>query len=158
MSSPGNKPDPGPAKFFEGANQRPAPKTREEAGQLAIDMRHDELDRIADPQQREKAEKDLRSHAEKTYGTMGKIVEKARTTQARWEQKINSMSEKNPLRAAAAPVFRAVQNRQHQKIGRMVLKDAHKDAAIITRAQKTSETFRLRQAQNQPGKDIERER
>jgi hypothetical protein len=47
MSSPGNKPDPSLMKSFEGANQRPAPKTREEAGQLAIDMRHDELDRIA---------------------------------------------------------------------------------------------------------------
>ena len=29
MSSPGNKPDPGPMKSFEGANQRPVPKTRE---------------------------------------------------------------------------------------------------------------------------------
>ncbi len=58
------------------------------------------------------------------------------------------MSEKNPLRATVAPVFRAVQNKQHQKIGRMVLKDARKDAAIITRAQKTSETFRQRQTQN----------
>ena len=158
MSSPGNKPVPDPMKSFEGATERPAPKTREEAGQLAIDMRHDELDRIADPQQREKAEKALRSHAEKTFGTTGKVVEKARATQARWEQKVNSMSEKSPLRAAAAPVFRAVQNKQHQKIGRMVLKDARKDAAIITRAQKTSETFRQRQAQNQPGKDIDREK
>jgi hypothetical protein len=157
MSSPGNKPDPDP-KFFEGSRQRPAPKTREEAGQLAIDIRHDELDRIADPQQRENAEKALRSQAEKTFDATGKAVEKARTTQARWEQKINSLTEKNPLKAAAAPVFRAVQNRQHQKIGRMVLKDARKDAAIITRAQKTSETFRQRQAQNQPGKDIDREK
>jgi hypothetical protein len=157
MSSPGNKPDPDP-KFFDGSRQRPAPKTREEAGQLAIDIRHDELDRIADPQQRENAEKALRSQAEKTFDATGKAVEKARTTQARFEEKINSMSEKNPLRAAAAPVFRAVQNRKHQKIGRMVLKDAHKDAAIITRAQKASETFRQRQAQNQPGKDIDREK
>jgi len=158
MSSPGSKPDPGPRKFFEGAEHRPAPKTKEEAGQLAIDLRHDELDRIADPKQREKAENDLRSHAEKTFGTTGKAVEKARATQERWEQKIHSMSEKNPLRAAAAPVLRAVQNQQHQKIGRMVLKDARKDATIITRAQKASETFRQRQAQNQPGKDIDRER
>ncbi len=145
-------------KSFEGANQRPAPKTREEAGQLAIDLRHDELGRIADPKEREKAEKELRSHAEKTFGTTAKVIEKARTTQARFEEKINSLSEKNPLRAAAAPVFRAVQSKQHQKIGRMVLKDAHKDAAIITRAQKTSEAFRQRQAQNQPAKDIDRER
>jgi hypothetical protein len=157
MSSPG-KPDPGPRKLYEGAEQRPTPKTKEEAGQLAIDLRHDELDRIADPKQREKAEKDLRSHAEKTFGTTGTVIEKARATQKRWEQKINAMSEKNPLRAAAAPVLRAVQNQQRQKIGRMVLKDARKDATIITRAQKASATFRQRQAQNQPGKDIDRER
>jgi hypothetical protein len=100
----------------------------------------------------------LRSHAEKTFGITGQVVEKAKATQARWQQKINSMSEKNPLRAAAAPVLRAVQNQQRQKIGRMVLKDARKNATILTRAQKASETFRQSQAQSKPGKDLERER
>jgi hypothetical protein len=40
----------------------------------------------------------------------------------------------------------------------MVLQSARKDAAIITKAQKNSEAFRQRQAQNQPGKDSDRER
>jgi hypothetical protein len=55
-------------------------------------------------------------------------------------------------------VLRAVQKRQRAKIGGMVLKDARKDAAIITRAQKASEGFRQRAAQSQPGKDLDRER
>jgi hypothetical protein len=41
----------------------------------------------------------------------------------------------------------------------MVLQSARKNAAIITTAQKNSEAFRQRQAQNpQPGKDNDRER
>jgi hypothetical protein len=40
----------------------------------------------------------------------------------------------------------------------MVLKNARKDAAIITSAQKASKTFHQRAAQSQPGKDLDRER
>src|ERR1017187_9429570 len=45
MGSPGNKPDPDPMKSFEGAQQQnqPSPKTKEEAGQLAVDARYHEL-------------------------------------------------------------------------------------------------------------------
>ena len=160
MNSPRKKSDPDPMRFPEGAEQqdRPAPKTREEAGQLAVDARYHELENISDPKEREKAEKALRSHAEKTFGTTDKAVEKVRATQARWNEKLNSLNDKSPLRAAAAPVLRAVQKRQNVKIAGMVLKNARKDAAIITRAQKTSKTFRARAAKNQPGKDLDRER
>ena len=159
MNSPGKKSDPVPAKYPDRDQQRfPAPKTREEAGQLAIDARYHELEKITDPKQREKAEKDLRSHAEKTFDTTGKALEKTRATQARWEQKVNSLKDKGPLKAAAAPVVRAVQKRQRVKIAGMVLKDARKDAAILTRAQKASKGFRQRAAQSQPAKDIDRER
>ena len=158
MDSPRKK-SPTPTKYLDGDQQRyPTPKTRQEAGQLAIDTRYHELEKITDPKQREKAEKALRSHAEKTFGTTGKAVEKVRTTQARWEQKLNSLKDKSPLRAAAAPVFRAVQKRQRVKISGMVLKNARKDAAILTRAQKASKGFRQRAAQSQPGKDLDRER
>ena len=159
MDSPGKKSAPAPTKFLDGDQQRyPTPQTKEEAGQLAIDARYHELEKITDPKQREKAEKALRSHAEKTFGTTNKAVEKLRATQARWEQKLDSLNDKSPLRAAAAPVLRAVQKRQRAKIGGMVLKDARKDAAIITRAQKASKGFRKREAQSQPGKDLDRER
>jgi len=162
MGSPGNKPDPNPMKFFEGAQQhnQPSPKTKEEAGQLAVDARYHELENISDPKEREKAEKALRAHAEKTFGATDRYVDKVRDSQAKWEQRLTSLSEKNPLRTAAAPVVRAVQRQQRQKIGSMVLQSARKNAAIITRAQKNSEAFRQRQAQaqNQPGKDNDRER
>ena len=160
MDSPGKKSDPNPTKSFEGAQQQdhPAPKTKEEAGQLAVDARYHELEKISDPKQREKAEKALRAHAEKTFGTTDKAVEKVRATQARWEEKLNSLNDNSRLKAAAAPVVRAVQKRQRVKIGGMVLKNARKDAAIITRAQKASKTFHQRAAQSQPGKDLDRER
>ena len=59
MDSPGKKSAPAPTKYLDGDQQRyPAPKTREEAGQLAIDTRYHELEKITDPKQREKAEKD----------------------------------------------------------------------------------------------------
>ena len=84
MDSPGKKSDPAPAKLpDEGQYRNPAPKTKEEAGQLAVDARYHELEKITDPKQREKAEKDLRSHAEKTFVTTGRALEKLRTTQAR---------------------------------------------------------------------------
>src|ERR1700732_4414 len=151
MNSPGKKSDPAPAKFpDEGQQLHPAPKTKEEAGQLAIDSRYHELEKITDPKEREKAEKDLRLHAEKTFVTTDRALEKLRTTQARLEQTLNPANDKSPLRAAAAPVLRAVQKRQRAKIVGSVLKNARKDAAILTRAQKASKAFRQRAAQNQP--------
>jgi len=159
MNSPGKKSDPSPAKFFDADQQaHPAPKTREEAGQLAVDARYHELEKITDPKQREKAEKDLRSHAEKTFVTTGRALEKLRDTQARLGQTLNPANDKSPLRAVAAPVLRAAQKRQRAKIVGAVLKNARKDAAIITRAQKASKTFRQRAAQSQPAKDLDRER
>ena len=161
MGSPGNKPDPDPVKSFEGAQQQnqPGPKTKEKAGQLAVDARYHELENISDPKEREKAEKALRAHAEKTFGATDRYVDKVRDSQAKWEQRLTSLSEKNPIRTAAAPVVRAVQRQQRQKIGSMVLQSARKNAAIITTAQKNSEAFRQRQAQNpQPGKGNDRER
>lgn len=159
MNSPGKKSDPAPAKFLDGDQQRhPAPTTKEEAGQLAVDARYHEFEQITDPKEREKAEKALRSHAEKTFGTTDKAVEKLRATQARWGEKLNSLNDKSPLKAAAAPVLRAVQKRQRVKVAGMVLKDARKDATILARAQKASKTFRQRTAQSQPAKDLDRER
>jgi hypothetical protein len=159
MGSSGKKSDPAPAKFPETDQQQfPAPKTREEAGQLAVDARYHELEKITDPKEREKAEKALRSHAEKTFGTTDKAIEKLRATQARWAEKLNSANDKSSLKAAAAPELPAVEKRQRAKIGGMVLKNARKDAAIITRAQKASKTFRQRAAQSQPTKDLDRER
>ena len=159
MNSPGKKSDPAPAKFFDADQQaHPAPKTKEEAGQLAVDSRYHELEQITDPKQREKAENDLRSHAEKTFVTTGRAFEKLRTTQARLHENLNSPNDKNPLKAAAAPVLRAAQKRQRAKVTGMVLKNARKDAAILTRAQKASKTFRQRTAQSQPAKDLDRER
>ena len=159
MDSPGKKSDPAPAKFpDEGQQHHPAPKTKEEAGQLAVDTRYHELEKITDPKEREKAEKDLRSHAEKTFVTTDRAIEKLRTTQARLEQTLNPANDKSPLRAAAAPVLRAVQKRQRAKTVGAVLKNARKDATIITRAQKASKTFRQRTAQSQPTKDLDRER
>ncbi len=140
------------------SSDHPAPKTKEEAGQLAVDARYHELEKITDPKQREKAEKDLRSHAEKTFVTTGRALEKLRATQARLEEKLNPANDKSPLKAAAAPVLRAVQKRQRAKIVGTVLKNARKDAAILTRAQKASKTFRQRAAQSQPAKDLDRER
>jgi hypothetical protein len=159
MDSPGKRSDSAPAKFLDGDQQRyPAPKTKEEAGQLAVDSRYHELEKITDPKQREKAEKDLRSHAEKTFVTTGRALEKLRATQARLEQTLNPANDKSPLKSAAAPVLRAVQKRQRAKIAGAVLKNARKDAAIITRAQKASKAFRQRAAQSQPAKDLDRER
>ena len=159
MKSPGKNSDPAPAKFLDADQQsQPAPKTKEEAGQLAVDARYHELEKITDPKQREKAEKELRSHAEKTFGTTEKAVEKLRATRARWEEKLNSANEKGPLKAAAEPVLRAAEKRQRAKISGMVLKNARKDAAIITRAQKASKAFRQRTSHNQPAKDLDRER
>lgn len=159
MNRPGERSDPAPAKFPDHDQpEYPAPKTREEAGQRAVDARYHELEKIADPQEREKAEKALRSHAEKTFGATDKAVEKLRATQARWEEKLGSLNNKSPIKAAAAPVLRAAQKRQRAKIGGMVLKSARKDAAIITRAQKASKTFRQRAAQSRPTKDLDRER
>src|SRR5271170_2673634 len=112
MDSPGKKSDPAPAKFLDADQQsQPAPKTKEEAGQLAVDSRYHELERITDPKQREKAEKELRSHAEKTFVTTGRALEKLRATQARLRENLNS-PDKSPLRAAAAPVLRAAQKLQ----------------------------------------------
>src|ERR1039457_6853250 len=154
MNSPGKKSDPAPAKFLDADQQKyPAPKTKEEAGQLAVDSRYHELEQITDPKQREKAENDLRSHAEKTFVTTGRAFEKLRTTQARLHENLNSPNNKNPLKAAAAPVLRAAQKRQRAKIVGTVLKNARKDAEIITRAQKASKAFRQRSAQSQPAKD-----
>ena len=97
MDSPGKKSDPAPAKFpDEGQLPQPAPKTKEEAGQLAVDARCHELEKITDPKQREKAEKDLRSHAEKTFVTTGRALEKLRTTQARLEQTLNPRERQKP--------------------------------------------------------------
>lgn len=160
MNSPGKNSDPNPMKSFEGAQPQdhPAPKTKEEAGQLAVDARYHELEAISDPNQREKAEKALRAHAEETFGATNKAVDKVRDTQARWEEKLNSLNDNSRLKAAAAPVLRAVQKRQRAKIGSMVLKNARKDAAIITRAQKASKEFRQRASQSQPSKDLGRER
>lgn len=159
MSSSGKKSDPAPAKYPDlDQPQHSAPKTREEAGQLAIDSRFHELEKISDPKQREKTEKELRAHAEKTFDTTGKAVERVQATRARWEEKLNSLNDKSPLKAAAAPVIRAVQKRQRARVSSMVLKDARKDAAILTRAQKTSKTFRQRTAQSPPAKDLDRER
>jgi hypothetical protein len=159
MDSPGKKSEPAPEKYPDGDQQRqPAPKTREEAGQLAVDARYHELEKLTDPKLREKTENAIRSHAEKTFGITDKAVEKLRATQARWEQKLNSLNDKSPLKAAAAPVLRAVQKRQRAKIVGTVLKNARKDAAIITRAQNNSKTFRQRAAQSKPGKDLDRER
>src|ERR1700678_1248846 len=99
MNSPGKKSDPAPAKFPDTDQQQfPAPKTKEEAGQLAVDARYHELEKITDPKQREKAEKELRSHAEKTFGTTEKAVEKLRATRARWEEKLNSANDKSSLK------------------------------------------------------------
>lgn len=159
MSSPGKKSESTPEKYPDGDQQRqPAPKTREEAGQLAVDSRYHELEQITDPKQREKAENDLRSHAEKTFVTTGRAFEKLRATQARLQENLNSPNVKSPLKAAAVPVLRAVQKRQRAKIVGTVLKNARKDAAIITRAQKTSKAFRQRAPQSKPGKDLDRER
>jgi hypothetical protein len=159
MSSPGKKSDPAPAKYPDlDQPQPPAPKTREEAGQLAIDSRFHELEKISDPKQREKTEKELRAHAEKAFDTTGKAIEKVQATRARWEEKLSSLNDKSPLKAAAAPVIRAVQKRQRAKVSSMVLKDARKDAAILTRAQKASKTFRQHTAKSQPAKDLDRER
>jgi hypothetical protein len=158
MNSPGKKSEPAPAKFLDADQPKyPAPKTKEEAGQLAVDSRYHELEKITDPKQREKAEKDLRSHAEKTFVTTGRALEKLHATQARLQQNLNS-PDKSPLKAAAAPVLRAVQKRQRAKVTGMVLKNARKDAAILTRAQKASKAFRQRAAQSQPAKDLDRER
>ena len=159
MSNDDSKSDTDPRRFFEGMRQElPPPKTKEEAGQYVVNMYRDELDKITDPKQRERAESDLRSHGAKTFGTTGQLVENARAFQARWEQKINSMSDRNPLKAAAVPVFRAVQNQQHEKIGRTVRKDAQKDAAIMASAREVAEKLRQRQAQSSRGKEIDRER
>jgi hypothetical protein len=159
MNSPGKKSDPAPAKFPD-LDQQPysSPKTREEAGQRAVDARYHDLEKIAEPKERERAENTLRLHAEKTFGATGRALEKLKATQARWEDKLRSLNDKSPLKAAAAPVLRAAQRRQRAKIGGMVLKDARKDAAIITRAQKASKAFRQRAAQSQPAKDLDRER
>ena len=159
MNSPGKKSESASAKFpDEGPLQVPAPKTKEEAGQRAVDARYHELENITDPKQREKAENDLRSHAEKTFVTTGRALEKLRATQARLQENLNSPKDKNLLNAAAAPVLRAAQKRQRAKVTGMVLKNARKDAAILTRAQKASKTFRQRTAQSQPAKDLDRER
>ncbi len=159
MDSPGKKSDPALAKFpDEGQHRNPAPKTKEEAGQLAVDARWHELEKITDPKQREKAENDLRSHAEKTFVTTGRALEKLQATQARLEQTLNPANDKSPLKAVAAPVLRTVQKRQRAKIVSSVLKNARKDAAILTRAQKASKTFRQRAAQSPPAKDLDRER
>jgi hypothetical protein len=159
MDSPGKKSDPAPAKFpDEGQPRFLAPKTKEEAGQLAVDSRYHELEQITDPKQREKAENDLRSHAEKTFVTTGRAFEKLRATQDRLRENLNAPNDKSPLKAAVAPVLRAVQKRQRAKIVGSVLKNARKDAAILTRAQKASKTFRQRTAQSQPAKDLDRER
>ena len=157
MGSPAEKPDPNPVNV-EGARQNdPTPKTREEAGQYAVDARYHELGKIADPQQREQAESLIRSHAEKDFVSTGKAVERLKASQARWEQKLNSMSEKNPVRVAGQRVYKAVQRRERAQIGASVLKSARKNADIITRAQKASASFKQR-AQSQPAKDNERER
>jgi hypothetical protein len=159
MSSPGNKPDPNPMKFFEKDQPaRESANTKEEAGQRAVEARYHELEKIADPQQREKAEKALRAHAEKTFGMPLGYIDKAVARQNRWEDKLHSLNEKNPLRAAGTSILNTLDQRHRRKISSMVLDSAHKSAAIITRAQKTSEKFRQRQAQNQPGKDIDREK
>ena len=159
MSSPGKKSDPAPAKFLDADHEQySAPTTREEAGQLAVDARYHELEKITDPKERAKAEKDLRSHAEKTFVTTGRALEKLQATQARLAQTLSPANDKSPLKAAAAPVLRAVQKRQRAKIVGAVLKNARKDAAILTRAQKASRTFRQRAAQSQPAKDLDRER
>ena len=159
MDSPGKNSDPAPAKFPDEGQQRySAPKTKEEAGQRAVDSRYHELEKITDPKQREKAENDLRSHAEKTFVATGRALEKLHSTQTRLHENLNSPNDKSPLKAAAAPVLRAVQKRQRAKIVGAVLKNARKDAAILTRAQKASKAFRQRAAQSQPAKDIDRER
>ncbi len=133
------------------------PKAREEAGQLAVDAHYHELEKIADPQQRAAAEKALREHAEKSVPATGKAVEQAKAAQAKWEQRLNSLGENNPARIAGEKVRTAIQRRQNTRIAANVIKAARKDADIITRAQKASTSFRQR-AQNQPARDIDRER
>jgi hypothetical protein len=62
-------------------------ETKEEAGQLAVDARYRDLERIADPQQRAKAESLIRSCAEEDFTAIGSAVERAKARQAQWEQK-----------------------------------------------------------------------
>ena len=99
----------------------------------------------------------IRSHAEKDFAATGKAVERVKAIQARWEQKLNSMSEKNPVRIVGEHAYSALERRQQGKIGGMVLKSARKQADTITRAQKASAAYRQRQ-QSQPSKDNEHER
>ena len=116
MDSPGKKSDPAPAKLpDEGQYRNPAPKTKEEAGQLAVDARCHELEKITDPKQREKAEKDLRSHAEKTFVTTGRALEKLRTTQARSIRRLIPRTTKARLRLPLLPYFAPCKNASAQK-------------------------------------------
>src|SRR5271165_2379052 len=92
------KPAPNPMKFFEGSPGSQGsedPKTKEEAAQRTVEAYREDLDKIADPRQRGKAEAALRAHAEKTFGATDKYVDKIKASRELWEKTLNSLNEKN---------------------------------------------------------------
>jgi hypothetical protein len=155
------KPEANPMKFFEGSRgseEREDPKTKVEAAERTVEAYREELDKIADPRQRAKAEAALRVHAEKTFGATDKYVDKIHVSRERWEKILDSLNEKNPIRIAGQHAYAAVKRRQNGKLMGKVLSEGRKPANILTRAQKASAAYKQRQTQNQPGKDLDRER
>lgn len=136
--------DPNPMGFFENKNH---PDPIEEG-----------LQKIVDPEQRKLAKDAISSYDKSSAAATEKFVEKAKASQAIWEQKLNSMSERNPVRIVGEHVYGALQTYQNRKIGTMVLKSRQKRQAMLGRAQELAEQFRKRQAQDSRTKDDDRER
>jgi len=162
MTDNTEKPESNPMKFFEGSRglqQREPPKTKEEAAQRTVEAYREDLDKIADPRQRSKAEAALRAHAKKTFGAIHKHVDKIAATEERWEKILNSLGEKTPVRIAGEHAFSAVQSRNRRKLGERVLSVVRKPDNILARAQKTSASYKERlHSQRQVEKDNDRER
>jgi hypothetical protein len=156
------KPADNPMKFFEGSRglqASEAPKTKEEAAQRTVEAYREDLAKIADPQQRGKAEAALRAYAQETFGATDKYVDKIKASQERWQKTLNSLGEKNPIRIAGEHAYSALQRRNRGKLGGMILSEGQKPANIIASAQKASAAYKQRQhSQRQPEKDNDRER
>jgi hypothetical protein len=150
-----------PMKFFEGSrglDEREAPKTKEEEAERTVETYREKLNQIADPRQRAKAEAALRADAKKTFGATDKHVDKITASRERWEKILDSLNEKNPIRIVGEHAYAAVKRRQSAELVGMVRSENRKPANILARAQKASAAYKQRQTQNQPGKDLDRER
>lgn len=118
----------------------------------------DALLKVRDRGIREDAAKERARIHEKLEQDAGRLRVKLAHSRQHWEQRLNRMSPKNPIRIAGEFVYRHLQTSRHIALGRMLEKSGREISKIVDQAIAADRAIQSQRKQSQRAQPIHQEK